>query len=268
MSDWNLQTNIKNKPNAQGTLFSGGKSQMNPAKRYPRGYTPERQSAILGAMHGWGVSDRVTSESDLPNDDESRGPHARRVIDQIMKSSIPPEHLKNLRIDVADRYDEYGPVEHHLDDVTDGHYNHYAYKSGGERVVHGDAVVAHDTSPYTVLHEIGHHVSATAGNPHSKYDSPHQRGREEGFADAYADKHMTPALNNGSRHNWVRGRENYPPGDGQHDGRPDEFHAGYDVTRPYDARLPSKDDHMDQRWLAKKKHEERNPMLPGMKDTK
>lgn len=267
MSDWNLQTNIKNKPNAQGTLFSGGKSQMNPAKRYPRGYTPDRQKAVLSALRGWGVADYVTSESDLPEDDMGLGPHALRVTEQIKQSSIPPEHLHHLSIKVADRFED-GPIEHHLDDEVAGHYKATPYKSGGERIVHGEAVVAHDTSPYTVLHEIGHHVSATANNRHASYDSPHQRGREEGFADAYADKHMTPVLNNGSRHNWVRGRENYPPGDGQHDGRPDEFHAGYDVTRPYSERIPSKDDHMDQRWLAKKKHEERNPTLPGMETTK
>lgn len=44
-------------------------------------------------------------------------------------------------------------------------------------------------SELTLLHELGHHESARTERPSSEYDTPHKRGEEEGFADAFATTH-------------------------------------------------------------------------------
>ena len=281
---WDLRSNVKNKPNAQGTLFSGGAAQMNPEKRYKKGYTPERQHAVGEALRGWGVNDYRTPEYDLPRDQHDYrpdlGPHALAALETLKKSSIPPEHLKNLRINVVDRHDEgSGAIQHGLDEDVLGEYHALSRKTvmhttvapgsvWGKQVprkvvTHGEINVGHDSGPWTLIHEVGHHVSGTTGTPHSEYNDAHTRGSEEAFADNYADKHATPAMAKKGR-----GRENYEPLDDQHDGRPGEFHSGYDLVRgPVGTRPMNHWDRHEAAYQQKQQHAQNNPTLPGLERT-
>jgi hypothetical protein len=72
-------------------------------------------------------------------------------------------------------------------------------------IAHGQA-----DSP-TLIHEIGHHVSATVDqNPHSSYSTADERGAEEGYAENFAernfrDRRARPLTSYSTSHeNWSR----------------------------------------------------------------
>lgn len=52
---WVMQTRVKDKPNAQGTLFSGGQSQIPDDKRYFKGYNPERSRQLREAENSGAI---------------------------------------------------------------------------------------------------------------------------------------------------------------------------------------------------------------------
>ncbi|WP_020142363.1 hypothetical protein [Terracoccus sp. 273MFTsu3.1] len=251
---WNLQTNLKPKPNAQGTLFSGGKSQIPAEKRYPRGYTPERMRAVQSAtmVEGAQISPNVGPYMATRHD----------VLSNLARSSAPVEDMRKLHVQV-------GSLTESQEMAEQGKAGDYRSGGGGwgrARValnqIHGD----------TVIHELGHHVSHTQGTEHSEYALPSQRGREEGFADAYADKHFNPhpSAKKLMLDDDRRGTLPYLPSDRQASTRfaKEHFASGYNAMRPMEGRVPNGADESMARTAARARqeiHMDRNvPTLPGL----
>lgn len=124
MAEWDMRTNFKNKPESQGTLFQGGRDQLNPQRRYPRGYTPQRQREVSDA---------------LPTAYTSSYKHRAQVVDSVSRSSIPTEDLAGLN-EVHDRPDE----------GTSG-----TYWTGSKKI---GVDMDHPDAHQSLIHEIGHHV--------------------------------------------------------------------------------------------------------------
>lgn len=173
---WDVRTNLGAAPGSQGTLFSGGKSQMSDA-RYPRGYTPERQSAVHEAVQPAYFTAKDSHKA------------VAEIRDTVARSTVPVEHLRGLQFAVA-RDDEYLTTEEnragkHL-------YAGIHIKSGSPEHPSTIALRPNATRGGTVIHEIGHHVSHGDGNEHSvNYSSASEHGgHEEAFADNYAETHF------------------------------------------------------------------------------
>lgn len=131
-----------------------------------------------------------------------------KLIDVLARSTASPEHLKGLT-----------EISMQPEDPTKaGHYQGRHQRSAVNRIAlnvtedspekdsypeREDIPFSHPSrvkrpeqrgpvdphSELTLLHELGHHVSAQAETPHSEYHTPEQKGSEEGFADAYATTH-------------------------------------------------------------------------------
>ena len=245
---WDVRSNLKNKPNAQGTLFSGGAAQMNPEKRYKKGYTPERMRDVEKntVVEGWqtgNLGQYKTTRHD--------------VLQTLARSTAPASDMHGLGI----------RVEHPEVAKADGIAGDYL-KGGGHN---GHARIAlgsvHDS---TVIHELGHHVSAQQFPEYHETNTPYDRGHEEGFADAYADKHFVehPQAKKLMLDDSRRGTLEYAPNRLQtrdHTGtpRPEEFSAGYNAMRPEHTRVPNTADH-DTEDYERRLDEHYRPTLPGM----
>src|SRR5580700_5006990 len=82
---FNLQSNMKAKPNSQGTLFQANASQRTPASRQPRGYSPERYKAVGQAL-----------SLDVPfGHDPGTGWARARATAAVARSTIPMSHLED-----------------------------------------------------------------------------------------------------------------------------------------------------------------------------
>jgi hypothetical protein len=243
MADWNLQTNIKARPGSQGTLFSGGTSQMNPQRRWPRGYTPERQREIVRAMG----RDSIVDHTDPEPIDDGRGnivpSHATRdVKDAILTSSVPASDVKNLRIHiVGDKGRTYAAEVEADPDVRLSEGARGLYNNHGRR---GEVDVHHEAGAATVLHEVGHHASMLAGTTHSAYSTVRLRGEEEGFADSYAERHLGTNLRRPRvmHPDDRQGLDDYEPSYGQTGSRVADFEDGYHKMRPIASRVPNTQD--------------------------
>jgi hypothetical protein len=261
---WDVRSNLKNKPNAQGTLFSGGAAQMNPAKRYKKGYTPERQRAVLDNV-------RVHDLSKDAWEPEANSHRAREAYETIKRSSVPIEHLNGLRINILSPQTD---VLGRLKNGVDG-----SYRGNGEySYPRGEISLSHAARQPTLLHEIGHHASHLDKTPHSAYNTPWDRGSEEGFADRYADEHA-PKWSTDAGHSdrfadaYRRGYAAYQPQywqtkDRNGEQRPEHFAAGYAQARPMETRVPNSND----RWRdqsqgtfeAGAQRRATTPMLPDL----
>lgn len=249
---WNYQTNIKNKPNAQGTLFSGGASQIPADRRYPRGYTPERMQAVKSTVQ-------------FPERNYSRGPqrdflNRENAAQTIARSTVPTKDLAGLTVRVL-------PFKG-------------AIIGGGRGVYEDDTQTAliaqHASGDQTVVHEIGHHVShRQSGGVSYGPGTPHDRGREEGFADRYADEHFRPdpAAKKKMLDDPRRGLSNYEPSalqtrDRNGRSRGGDFTKGYNAARPLHTRVPNSDDLARERALksmdAYLTKQDNAPRLPGL----
>lgn len=211
--DWHVATNLNNTPDAQGTLFSGGK-RYSSDKRYPKGFTPERRDAVSQALvpksgvylgrngmerHSQTFSGNRNLRDFQFGDDKqhTRSKQGlRRAVENIARSTVPLEHLqpakgfKEVRLTVDEsHYDGQLAAKGNA-----GEYWHAGMPQGGVPSGRNDIVVQTDyaDSP-TVIHEVGHHASNVQMKPHSGawggYRTPGTRGLEEGFADKYADEH-------------------------------------------------------------------------------
>lgn len=157
---YDLRSNIKNKPGAQGTLFQvKDKGLLNPQQRWPQGYTPERLNEVRGALartpitppdHLYEVPDREAQQEHGTNVFGYR----ERVKREIAKTTIPTEHLSGLR-----------EISGDPDEDTHGTY----WKGGAkDRVVAVDMTArSSDDARKTLTHEIGHHVNMSLSpTPH------------------------------------------------------------------------------------------------------
>lgn len=141
---WSMQTGMKGKPGAQGTLFQVGDkdSVLNPAQRWPRGYTPERQQDIREALE----NTTFTSSRVVPtNLHEQRA----RVTDALARSTVRPGLLRLLR-GVDDRPEQGHDATYYPDQ------NRLAVQMTRYDPARSDSAAK------DLLHEVGHHaVNAT-----------------------------------------------------------------------------------------------------------
>lgn len=157
---YDLRSNIKNKPGAQGTLFQvKDKGLLNPQQRWPQGYTPDRLNAVRAETRSIPISapdhmyDQPEEDNQRQHGTTSMG-YRERVNREIAKTNVPPEHLRRI-----------SEINGDPDEGTHGTY----WKGGAkDRTL---AVDMTDRDPHearqTLTHEIGHHVNMTlAPTPH------------------------------------------------------------------------------------------------------
>lgn len=169
-SQFHLASNLKNKPNAQGTLFSANPSQRTPESRQPRGYSPEREQAVGSALSlrrastvagGYLAAERA------------------QVRQTVARSTIPLADIRSGHpiMRVSPVYDDYKGLPR----GAAGVYYRGDDNNGEDPQIKVLPKYAHT---YVPIHELGHHVDRN-----SPYHTPQEKGRAEGFADAYADTH-------------------------------------------------------------------------------
>jgi hypothetical protein len=216
-------------PYSQGTVFQGGNpSPAAGGQRWPRGYSPQRRDEVIGALRNHGDLREdlagAAGEGWSTQAGETLGRQAHGI-SAIARSTVPVEHLRgNLRISwgtgaaSGPELGAYYP------------YGQYGTKrdpwAGPDISVH--RVPGNEHGP-TVIHEIGHHVSATVDkNVHSAYDTPQRRGQEEGYAENYAEKHWRDPKGRPDK-NFQTG----PEGWAKHEGwqGEEEFTAHFDQER-------------------------------------
>lgn len=240
--DWQVGPVLKSKPNSQGTLFRGG-TKYSSDKRFPRGYTPERQAEVADAVvqpsHKVFFNKPNETSTGTASDHfkdrrvtvglnpkypegyrmESRQ-ETRRLVDTVARSTVPVDHLRGVQFRTNSSDQMLGQSN------VSGHYD-----QRGDAMSHGDPVIriregrAAGSIP---IHEIGHHVSSTQGNPwKSNYSySSEDGGHEEAFADNYAEQHY--------RDRKGRSTDVGTYGGGKYAGRierSDEFWDGYHKNR-------------------------------------
>lgn len=137
-------TPSKGKPGGQGSLFSVGDKDalLNPAQRWPRGYTPERQREVGEALDGPGMVHGRPNVSVVDTRGSSVSNHSFRawVRGTLARSTVPVEHLRNLdRVDTSPNPDTYGTY----------------WQANRRLAVNPD--LPGDKSGVTLLHELGHH---------------------------------------------------------------------------------------------------------------
>lgn len=236
-NQFHLVSNMKNKPNSQGTLFSASPSQRTPESRQPRGYSPERMRDVGDAVtHGgakqWNAHNEGTSTIAPPG---LQGAQAR-TLQSIARSTVP---LADIARKPSGRIGLAVHTDHNID-VSGGVHNedgHDAgvYKRPSMNVPYGQIEVRAGTDEATSIHEIGHHVDWMARA--TPYGTDSEKGKAEGFADKYAAEHArTPGYKQKPHHvpsepgNW---RDNdYQP----------TFNAAYNQERhgnPHGSLQPS-----------------------------
>jgi hypothetical protein len=184
---FDMTSKIKNKPNAQGTLFTPDKSARTPESRQPKGYSPERYQAVGEAT---GMSRKNGSMHVYGGHAETQA----RAWASLARSTVPVEHLK--RPDTSKPASEKNPslnigVRNHEKGDPSGHYQApgtTAMKHQG-RIALFKGAAADDT----VIHEIGHHVDRDRSSPADRNQVIPHAGSQEGFADRYAAEHMRTA---------------------------------------------------------------------------
>lgn len=244
---WDMRSNMKAKPGSQGVLFRGGKDQMTDAK-WPRGYTPERLQLARSAVDPHNLYSKGEHGKA-----STTGPERRDLVDTVARSTVPREHLQDLQFYPGIRSLDHGSVV----DLR-GYYRHQGHRLGASVADKPQVAIlkGYETEP-TTIHEIGHHVSRMTGQ-YSGYDAAAKRGKEEAFADDYADKHYRPKP--GEFH---RGQAEYAGGL-RSESRTDAFYSSYHAHRK--SPMPERESlaRLDRMAQAESEHAYRNPPLPGL----
>lgn len=168
-SDYRLESNLKDKPNAQGTLFSGGELSN---ARWPRGYTPERMSDTQQHFVALNTPFRQHMQSNYPGSYE-------QVLDRTMqnyaRSGIDFNQTPRTGLELTQNKQGFSGDYQHPD----------ASKTGMGRI----RIPASKAETYIPIHEHGHHDDrkrvATLG-----YQDDTRRGKTEGYADQYAENNF------------------------------------------------------------------------------
>lgn len=264
--DWQVGPVLKDKAGSQGTLFRGG-SKYSSDKRYPRGYTPERQAEVADAVVQPSVKNHFNRPREISTGTQSTNfkdrrvtvglqpvkypegyrmesrQDTRRLVDNIARSTVPVEHLSGVqfRTNHSDQM---------LGENVAGHYSRRGdAMSKGEPVIRlREGYVA----GHTAIHEIGHHVShGIVGNEHP-YDENGHSGPEEAWADNYAEEHF--------RDSKGRQVEKGTYGGGQFAGhiqRTEGFWKGYHKDRDnslYHASVDAQNEDYYRRYPEEKVH--------------
>lgn len=186
-SQFHMVTNMKAKPNSQGTLFGVNPSARTPESRQPRGYSPERFREVTAATGinygtssgGHGKSLRVYS---------GHAGTLAKAAESLARSTVPMSDITRPHKDQP-ASDENPDLDIGIwpEESMKGNLGHYS--RSGTTAMKGQGRIAlasgtEKTVDQTVLHEIGHHVDR--GSP---YNTAESTGRAEGFADQYAETH-------------------------------------------------------------------------------
>lgn len=185
---YDMRSNLKNKPDAQGTLFKvKDKGLLNPQQRWPQGYTPDRLNEVREGLKAVPVSapdhfyEQPSDETQKMYGFNEYGTR-EKVTREIAKTTIPGEHLKGLT-----------GIHGDPDDNTHGTY----WKGSGRREIGVDMTGETGLDPHeqrkTLVHEIGHHVNMTlAPTPHVT----------KLVAQLHATKEATQQYEEGERPHW------------------------------------------------------------------
>lgn len=192
---FHLASNMKDKPNAQGTLFSASPSQRTPESRQPRGYSPERMRAVRQELS----ADKVTPmQGEQMAQENAYRTVARSTVplNDIAKTSAGEPNL-TVRVSAPAHEGGFAGVPSGAAAV---------YKKADSSVSYGRIdVLPKYAHTFVPIHEIGHHVDRA-----EPYKTPQQQGRAEGFADAYADEHAKkPGYKSRPATTVPRDRSNY-----------------------------------------------------------
>lgn len=195
-NQFRYSTNMKDKPNSQGTLFGVDKSQRTPESRQPRGFSPQRYADVTKALDvkventrgkSWMGHEHGGTRMMVHN---SHAEQLARSVNSVARSTVPLSDITKPHPDQPKSDDNpslsMGIWNKTVDETGEqGHYN-----SPGSTAIKGEGRIAimQGAGDDTPIHEIGHHVDR--GHP---YKTPEDQGRAEGFADAYAAKHTRTA---------------------------------------------------------------------------
>lgn len=234
MSDaWNMQSNIKAKKGSQGTLFQIGNkdSVLNPAQRWPRGYTPERQQAISRSLH----ATKIFGAEPLAGDDPRK---RAQVVDTVARSTVPPGDLYGLK------------TIHNKPDP-----GHIATYWPGRReigidmdnsTVDGEDNIRKDSE--SLIHEIGHHVDNSTKETRDRAFALSRDGLEAGRIRAGVSEAV--ADNYHEKNYRTRGRNPQSDTQGEYEKtfpdpkERDKVVPGYNMVRPplQEKQFPSRPD--------------------------
>lgn len=238
---WDVRSNIKAKPGSQGTLFQGGSDQMTDAK-WPRGYTPDRLHEVSSAMG-------VSRYNKTGEENWETGSELRKAVDTVARSTVPAHHMLGV---------QFLPGYPNLSDNDAGQYREHPQAAGGKYTGAVSLLQGYADRP-TVIHEIGHHVSATEKTAHSAYKTTRQRGEEEAYADNYSQQHYRPR-----RGEKFQGVGMYNGGEEDHV-RTHEFFKAYHADRDYTPIFGVKNlESLRTNWPTPPGAAHPRPPLPGL----
>ena len=156
-----MRTNIKARPNSQGTLFQGGKPTAQ--HRWVRGYTPSRMAAVAGAIENAGgihigaAADAGELGLSHPHYNPFSAEHTKRLmLEPLARSTYRIPDMSrlsggiHLRMAIPDRTGEaahYSPQEKRIVVNPQEH--------------RGDARTQLAKADAVLMHEMGHHVDLT-----------------------------------------------------------------------------------------------------------
>jgi hypothetical protein len=206
---YQLVSNLKDKPNAQGTLFSGG--QLSDT-RWPKGYSPDRMTETQKHFTALDTPFRGHMQKNYPGSYE-------QVLDRTM------QNYARSTID----FGATPPVGLELTQNKPGFSGDYlhpgASKTGQGRI----RIPASKAETYIPTHEHGHHDDrqrvASLG-----YQDDTRRGQTEGYADQYAENNFRTRAGKTigikpTPQGWYRGYQISTPG------RQQNFSSGYMAGR-------------------------------------
>lgn len=255
MSTYDLRSNIKNKPGAQGTLFKVNDKSTYSDRRWPQGYTPERLNDVRDALKDTRFKTFSPGLGSAPIrkwEDLDRDHFARTVA----PSSLPANDLRGLtKVDTK---------------ITSGSKDTEAEYRPGMREIGWDLGRADHAK--NLVHEIGHHVE------NMRQDLPPiQPGQIQRHAEAHvAAKGKTRAPNSSELANIARTvdinmgegyADNYhvqhyrsPGRNGQRatQGRYEEIHGTWAMSHApgyYDVRTPPPAQHLGPQFTGMNKIE-------------
>jgi hypothetical protein len=203
-SEYQLQSSLKNKPNAQGTLFSGGELSQS---RYPRGYTPERFAETVSHFGkpdiGYG-----TDLSGMRNN----AYYAHQMLQNFARSNIDFQQNPEIARGYKDTPDQaHGPMLRFSNNMgARGTYTPSGVKGNAGRLDMSPAAI----DSYTPIHEYGHFIDRQ--NIWNSEETPKERGRREGVADQYAENNFRTRRGKtqevrGTPSKWDKGYGNTTP---------------------------------------------------------
>ncbi len=146
---YDLRSNLKNKPGAQGTLFQvKDKGLLNPQQRWPQGYTPERLNEVRGALKDTPIVPVGAHQGSMyANPARAEGAAARyrdRTTRAVARSTAPAKDLQGIK-----------EIHGETAEGTSGTYWHGTKKIAVDMTLPG--------ADKSLLHEIGHHVDNQTG---------------------------------------------------------------------------------------------------------